>query len=157
MQDHIDYFVNSVPQLVAQLKADQEGSFGLMTPQHMIEHLIWVTKSSIKDYGPGPAELTEGQKKFMHFIQSGKPFQYRPSEKTKADLPQLRYASLEEALSQLPEAIERLVKDASSRGDKAYFNPMMGSVSPSDMIGFQRRHFEHHLESQFGLKVPKES
>jgi oxepin-CoA hydrolase/3-oxo-5,6-dehydrosuberyl-CoA semialdehyde dehydrogenase len=157
MQDHIDYFVDKVPQLVAHLKSEQKASFGLMTPQHMIEHLIWVTKSSIKDYGPAPAELTEGQKKFMHFIQSGKPFQYRPSDKTEADLPELRYASLEEAVSHMPEAIDRLVKDVSSRGDKAYYNPMMGAVSVIDMIGFQRRHFEHHLENQFGLKVSKES
>lgn len=153
MKELIDYFQITVPQLVEELKADQEPSFGLMTPQHMIEHLIWVTKSSIKDYGPAPVELSEGQQKFMTFIQSGKPFKYRPSDKTKDDLPPLKYGSLDEALIHLPEAIDRLVTDVQTRGEKAYFNPMMGVVSPLDMLSFQQRHFVHHLENQFGLSV----
>ena len=31
--------------LLATLTADTEPKFGLMTPQHMVEHLIWVTKA----------------------------------------------------------------------------------------------------------------
>ncbi len=150
--DAIDY-LKAVPQMIEDLKANATPSFGVMTPQHMLEHLIWVTKSSIKDMGPAPdkSELPEKVLKFMHFIESGKPMKYIPKDVNADDLPELRLASLDEAKKGLLGAIDRLVNDFQQRGDRPYFNPMMGVVSPQHMMSFHQRHYVHHLESQFGL------
>lgn len=153
--DDKTYLKSQVAKLISGLDASQEPVFGLMTPQHMVEHLIWVTKSSIKDMGPAPdlGELSEGQQKFMHFVKSGKPMQYRPSDKTKADLSDLRMPSLQAAIEELNVAVDRLVSDYDSRGDKPYYNPMMGVLTPDDMMSFHKRHYLHHLENQFELKA----
>ena len=149
--ENLIYLKESVPQLVKTLDPDQQPSFGLMTAQHMIEHLIWVTKSSIKDMGAAPEELSDKQKGFMKFVKSGAQLEHRPSNKTKADLPQLRYSSLAEAVEELPKAIDRLIQDYESRGDRHYYNPMMGILEPDEMLGFHVRHYQYHLEKQFGL------
>ncbi len=150
----IDYLKNA-PTMLKNLSADTKPNFGLMTPQHMVEHLIWSTKSSIKDMGPPPPmeEIPVGAQKLMAFINSGKPFQYRPSDKTKADLPELRMSSLNEAISELENAVDRIINDHNSRGDKPYYNPMMGLIAPDMMMSFHMRHYYHHLEAQFGLKA----
>ncbi len=156
MENNIKYLRMQVPSLLAQLQADATPTFGLMTPQHMIEHLIWVTKASIKDLGPAPAELNEKQLKFMKYVKSGKPMKHFPSEKTAADLPDLRMPSLEAAVSELNTAIDRLIIDAETRGDRDYYNPMMGVLSPAEMVDFHVRHYQHHLENQYQLKVVAE-
>jgi hypothetical protein len=153
MKDHINYLSQSVPALVKGLSADQEPSFGLMSPQHMIEHLIWVTKSTIKDMGPAPDELNEKQLGFMKFVTSESPMVHRPSDKTKADLGELRFDSLAESINELNNAIKRFVSDVESRGDKAYYNPMMGVLTPAQMASFHARHYQYHLEKQFGLSA----
>ena len=149
-----DYLKNA-PTMLKNLSAEAIPNFGLMTPQHMVEHLIWVTKSSIKDMGPPPPmeDIPEGAQKFMHFINSGKPMQYRPSNKTKADLPELRMSSLNDAISELENAVDRVINDYNSRGDKPYYNAMMGVIAPDMMLSFHMRHYQHHLEAQFGLKA----
>lgn len=57
MNEYKDYLVNKVPELLQKLKFDAEPGFGIMTAQHMIGHLIWVTKSLVKDYCPFPDQF----------------------------------------------------------------------------------------------------
>jgi oxepin-CoA hydrolase/3-oxo-5,6-dehydrosuberyl-CoA semialdehyde dehydrogenase len=146
-----DFFQSEVPNLVSKLKESSKPSFGLMTAQHMIEHLIWVTKSSIKDMGPAPKELSDGQKGFMQFIDKGAEFKYRPSNKTKDDLPALKYTTFKEAKAELPEAIKRFSKAIIDKKGSTFFNPMMGILSPEQMELFHYKHFKWHLEKQFEL------
>jgi oxepin-CoA hydrolase/3-oxo-5,6-dehydrosuberyl-CoA semialdehyde dehydrogenase len=144
------YLKSTVPQLLDQLTPDHTPSFGLLTPQHMVEHLIWVTKSSAKDYGPAPEQLTEGNEKFMKFVKTGANFEYRPSTKTAADLPALRMESLAAAIAEVPQSIERLYQFAK---DHEFYNPMMGRLSFDELELLTAKHFQHHLENQYGLKL----
>lgn len=148
MNNHKTYLTQRVPELVAQLKADMSPTFGIMTPQHMIEHLIWVIKSSTKDFGPPPETLTEGQQKFMRFIEKGANFKYRPSDKQTSDLDPPRMADLQSAIAVIPEAVQRLYNH---NEDHVFFNPMMGKVSFANMELMQAKHFKWHLEEQYGL------
>ena len=56
-----------MPQRLSKLKEDSLPKFGLMTPQHMVEHLILMTKMAIRIYGQAPETPTEGQLKFKKF------------------------------------------------------------------------------------------
>ena len=147
---YYDFFQNTVPQLVNNLNEEHQPAFGLMTPQHMLEHLIWVTKATAKDFGPAPEELTKGQLGFMKFLQNGAHFEYRPSDKTAADLPALKYDSLEETKAVIPEAIKRLHNFVKDREEKL-FSPMMGHITPDELLLFHYQHYKWHLEKQFGL------
>ena len=145
-----DFLTKKVPELLKQLKPDTEPAFGLMTPQHMVEHLTWAAKSSVKRYGEPTSEPTKGQLGFKRFIEKGAIFQHRPSDRTKADLPALRYASLEEAVSHIPEAVDRFYRHFESNPGYKAFSPMMGELSFEELELFHYQHYRFHLW-QFGL------
>lgn len=148
MNDHKNYLTKRVPELIAELKSDMHPTFGIMTPQHMIEHLIWVVKSATKDFGPPPETFTEGQQKFMNFIEKGAHFEYRPSDKKVSDLDPPRMPDLQSAIDVIPEAVQRIYNHSE---DHVFYNPFMGKVSFSNMELMQAQHFKWHLEQQYGL------
>lgn len=150
MEDPKKYLINTVPELLKQLKADNEPAFGIMTAQHMVEHLIWVTNSSVKDMGPAPEQLSEKQLGFVKFIEKGANFKHRPTEKRREDLDPPRMENIDAAIKNIPEAIQRLY---ACDADKTFYNPMMGKLSFAQMELFHAKHFEYHLEEQFGLKA----
>ena len=150
MNEHHKYLVEVVPQLLSQLDSDAIPAFGIMSAQHMVEHLIWVTKSTAKDYGPAPEVLGDKQMGFMRFIEKGAHFEHRPSDKKKEDLDAPRMKSLQNSIDTVPEALERLY---SFPRDHIFYNPMMGRLSFAQLELFHAKHFEYHLEKQFGLSI----
>ncbi len=150
MSNHKSYLTEVVPQLLSHLTNEHEPSFGVMTPQHMVEHLIWVTKSSVKDYGPPPADLSEGQLKFMKFIEEGAQFKVYPPKKAREELDSPRLPDLSAAIEVVPEAISRIYNYAP---DHIFYNPMMGRMSFEQVELLHAKHFAWHLEKQFGLTV----
>jgi len=146
------YFENDVPKLLSKLHTKTRRAFGLMTPQHMVEHLIWVTKSSVKDMGPAPELLSEKEMSFVKFIEKGGHFYHSPSDKTKDDLLALKYTTLAEAVAELPNAVDRMYTAlANKKEGESFYNPMMGALTPEQMEFFHMRHYKWHLERQFGL------
>jgi len=137
--------------LLQNLTADREPNFGLMTPQHMVEHLIWVTKTTIGRKGEQEKEPTKSQLYFGKFIANGAIFEHRPKPgQTKADLPPLKYSSLQEAIEQVAPAIERFYQHFEDNPDAVCFNPMMGELTKADLEVFHAQHYRWHLQ-QFGL------
>ncbi len=122
-----------------------------MSAQHMVEHLVYVTKAGAKDYGPAPEQLSPAQLKFMAFVTSGAIFTYKPSDKKADELEPPRSESLEMAVSLVPEAISRIYKH---NPDHIFYNPFFGVLTFAQMELLQAKHFEHHLEHQFGLTLP---
>ncbi|MEO1257416.1 MAG: hypothetical protein AAFZ15_01420 [Bacteroidota bacterium] len=145
-----EFLTQKVPELLKQLKPDTEPAFGLMTPQHMVEHLTWVAKSSVKRYGEPTGEPTRGQLGFKRFIEKGAVLKHKPSDKTKADLPALKYGSLEEAISHIPEAVGRFYNHFENNPGYKAFSPMMGELSFAELELFHYMHYRFHLW-QFGL------
>ena len=145
-----EFLTQQVPELLNKLKPDTEPAFGLMTPQHMVEHLTLIVKTSVKRYGEPEAEPTKRQLGFRRFIENGAIFQHRLSDKTRADLPALKYGSLEEAASHISEALHRFYDHFEANpGFKAY-SPFMGEMSFEELELFHYQHYRYHLW-QFGL------
>jgi oxepin-CoA hydrolase/3-oxo-5,6-dehydrosuberyl-CoA semialdehyde dehydrogenase len=145
-----DFLQNDVPQLLSMLNSDREPNFGLMTPQHMVEHLTWVIKSSVKRYGEPEESPTDRQLGFKKFIENGAVFQHRPSKKTKADLPELKFGSMDEALEKIPEAISRFYNHFEANPGAKSYSPIMGELSFDELELFHYMHIRFHLW-QFGL------
>lgn len=143
-----EFLLSEVPTLLQDLTPDSKRAFGLMSPQHMVEHLIWVTKSSVKDFGPPPKEFTDPQKGFMKFVNKGAYFLHRPTKDDKDKLASLRMSSLEEAVNEIPAALSRLYNHDKGH---TFYNPAMGMLSFEDMEHFHYMHFKYHLQHQFGL------
>jgi len=149
--DKKEFLVNQVPDLLKELKAEAEPNFGLMSPQHMVEHLIWVTKSSLKRAGEPAAELNKSQSYFRKFLDSGAKFKHRPKEgQTKDDLAKLRYGSLEEAIAEVPKATDRLFTTFQENPSYKSYNEMMGEFDKNDHELMHYEHFKWHLY-QFGI------
>jgi len=146
-----DFLINEIPKLLENLKPETKGNFGLMTPQHMVEHLTWVIKSSAKKHeGERETPANKRQLGFQKFIKNGSVLQYRPSDKTKADLPQLKYSSLEEAISFIPESVQRFYNFWDANPDYIPYGSFMGEMPFEDLELFHYMHCRYHLW-QFGL------
>jgi len=146
-----DFLINELPKFLKKLTPEKEGNFGLMTPQHMVEHLVVVIKTTAKKYeGDRESVPNERQVGFQKFIRNGAVLKHRPSDKTKADLPPLKYSSLEEALSHMPEAVQRFYDFWDSNPDYTPYAAFMGEMSFDEVELFHYMHFRFHLW-QFGL------
>ncbi len=121
-----------------------------MTPQHMVEHLLVSTKSILKRHGEPEGEPTKGQLAFKQFIANGALIQHRTSDKTKDDLPALKYGSLDEAISHMPEAVDRFYNHFKENPDFKCYNNFMGELDYGELEIFTYQHFRWHLY-QFGL------
>lgn len=143
-----DFLTNELPKQLRTLSADQAPNFGLMTAHHMVEHLIYVTKSMMKRMGEPEGEPTKSQLYFRKFVDAGCPFEYRPKEDAKVN--DLRTGSIEEAVKILEGATDKLYGLFESNPDHKSYNPMMGEFNLSELELFFYQHGRWHLH-QFGL------
>lgn len=133
--------------LFAKLQADTAPKFGIMTPQHMVEHLIWTAKSMSKRHGEPDPAAAEKQAKWQMFLQNPT-FKHMPKDDAK--LGDLKYGSLEEAIAQIPAAVERIYAPFEADEHFKAYNPMMGEIDFEAAQRFHHAHFRYHLD-QFGL------
>lgn len=149
-KDKKQFLSTELPELLKNLEPDTKPNFGLMTPQHMVEHITMVVKTSIKRYGEPENPPTDKQLGFQKFIAKGAIMKHRPSNKTKEDLPILKYESLEKALAQVPVAIERFYQHFEAHPDVKAYNPFFGELSFEELELFHYQHLRYHCW-QFGL------
>ena len=146
-----DFLLSEFPALLKNLTPETEGNFGLMTPQHMVEHLVKVMKGLANKYeGERETPANKRQLGMQGFIKSGAVLSYRPSEKTKADLPALKYGSLEEAVAEIPAAVQRFYDFWDADPSYVPYAPFMGEVSFEHLELFNYMHVRYHLW-QFSL------
>lgn len=145
-----EFLTQEVPELLKKLEATREGNFGLMTPQHMIEHLALSLKASVKRQSEPESPPSERHQGFKRFIQKGAILKHRPSDKTKADLPELKYTSLEEAIAQIPIATKRFYDHYETNPNFVSYNKFMGELNFEELELFHYQHYRYHLW-QFGL------
>lgn len=144
------FLTEEIANSLKNLKADTPAAFGIMTSQHMIEHLTWIIKSSAKDHGEPEGQPSKGQLGFKKFIEGGAIFKHRPKDQSKEDLPPLKYGSLEEAMAQIPLAISRFYHFYEGKSDKKGYHPMMGELTFEEIELFHYMHVRYHFW-QFGL------
>lgn len=147
---HKEFLTDEAPKILKNLKAETEPSFGLMTAQHMVEHLIFVTKTSIKRYGEPSDSPSKSELGFKRFIENGARFEHRPSNKTKVDLPSLKYDTLEEAIEELPNAVARFYNHFESNPGFKSYNKIQGELSFEELELVHANHYRYHFK-QFGL------
>ena len=145
-----DFMTNEVMELLKNLQTNTPPSFGLMTPQHMIEHLTWTLKNAVKRHGEPEHPPTEKQLKFHKFIENGAVFKHFPSDKTIDDLPPLKYENLDQAKTQIGIAIHRFYDHFENNPDFKAYNPFIGELEFEELELFHYMHYRYHLW-QFGL------
>jgi len=140
--------------LIEILDASEKPVWGIMTPQHMIEHLGMIFYSTSLGRGQDlilPEE--EAQKWKKRFFSSYYPFprniRMAGTQDKPVELAPLRYASLDEAKEKLSGAIAGFVKAYQDQPDQVAVHGYFGDMDMSEWLAFHVKHMEHHL-MQFG-------
>lgn len=133
------------------LTVDQQSEWGIMTPQHMVEHLIVATKMSNGGLHIPcriPKEMIPKYKAFL--LESDGEMERGIKAGGMEGLLDLRYSSLEEAINKLESEIDTFHAYFESNPDAKIENPVLAEIGYEDWKTFHKKHFTHHFK-QFGL------
>lgn len=138
-------------QRIQHLSVTTEAQFGILTPQHMVEHLILTVKMSagripIPEFVPNERQLA--QKKALLFTDL--PF---PKGIKGPGLPDtlldLRFPDLETAKAELIKSWDAYQLLFKENPNKQTLHPGFGLLNFDEWERFHAKHNDHHL-SQFG-------
>lgn len=146
-----DFVLQELAPMLRTLEGTQAPNFGLMTAQHMVEHLVWVTKVMSRRIGePEGGEATKSQLYFKKFVTKGCPFEYRPKDDRNTDLKPLKYGSMEEALDALEDTNKKVYELLEANPDYKSYSAMTGEFNVAELDMFVGQHGRWHCY-QFGL------
>lgn len=146
-----EFLSQELEQLIKSLKVDQKPLWGLMTPQHMLEHLIVTYKLSIGRINVPVMSKEEDFPKLKAYLMKDSPMRRGvPSPTGKNELQPLRYLSLEEAKQKLMAETESFLKFAEEQPEFIANHPYGGPMTAEQWLLFHRKHIKHHF-IQFGL------
>lgn len=145
------FLSDELPSLLDELKHDQQPDWGIMTAQHMVEHLIITAKLSLGRFDIPIASAPEQmEKRKKHLITDGPMQRSIQMPDGNNDLKPLKFPNLEEAVNTLKEAMEQVVKREELQPEAKVNHPFGGPMTATEWMLFHRKHIKHHL-IQFGL------
>lgn len=147
------FLQETLPSSLAQLTADAQALWGLMTPQHMVEHL---SGAFVMSLGRFNLSLQVAEKELpgrLDWMRSGKPFRKSvPAPGGQAGkLQPLRSGSLPEAIEVLMNARDKFYQFYQDESEnRSAVHPYFGGLNGAEWEHFHYKHIYHHL-SQFAL------
>lgn len=139
--------------ILNQLQADEKPRFGVMTAQHMVEHLAFAVRFSNGKEPQRHYYLPEKEQKIKAYIlDTDNDFLigFRSPVMPVEGLPELQYPDLNEALTRLRTELADFDSYFLRHPEDQPVNPTMGELNHKEWIRFHNRHFTHHFK-QFGL------
>ena len=138
--------------VVAKLTPETKPLWGMMTAQHMLEHILLVINAGI---GKFPVSIYTPEDKIPRskaFLMSEKPM---PREFKAPNLPQeetmpLRFPDFETAKEKLRQGIANFYAYYENNPEAIHPHPVFGMCNFEEWDMMQRKHFTHHF-TQFGL------
>lgn len=140
--------------LLNKLDADTKPSWGIMTPQHMVEHLILSMQMStnklgeLKTFNP-PEKLPVLRRVLMSERPLPKGFINPYIGKGLVDL---KFDNLSQAVDELKKEVEDYYSFFEIDKSKITVNVTFGELNFDEWEVFHTKHFTHHL-TQFGIKI----
>ncbi|MFC5624516.1 DUF1569 domain-containing protein [Algoriphagus winogradskyi] len=145
--------ITSIEKKLKALEANTKAEFGIMTPQHMVEHLTLTVKISygrikIPEFEPSEKQLFQKRALLDSTMEFPRGV-LAPNMKAGELLP-LRNSSLDEAKKQLIESLTGYTTFFNSSPDASSVHPRFGKLNYSEWEKFHPKHFKHHF-GQFGI------
>ncbi|GGE24606.1 phenylacetic acid degradation bifunctional protein PaaZ [Psychroflexus planctonicus] len=135
------------------LTEEAEAKWGMMTPQHMVEHLemgLRIATGEISDFEVAtPDEYIEKVQETLYNYEK-MPQGYKMPLMKKDELEDLKHENLDEAKKALLEAYETYEVFFRENPDTTTKNAVFGELTAFEWKLLNRKHFNHHFE-QFGL------
>ena len=135
------------------LRENASPGWGMMTPQHMVEHLEWSLKAATgeiptKETVTPEEQLEKMQESLYNYSPFPKEFQHPLLKKGKTEA--LRYDDLEKAKQALLEAYEQYLLFFKEHPEAETRHVVFGDLDKGLWDLVHRKHFNHHFE-QFGI------
>jgi hypothetical protein len=134
------------------LNPDAKPRFGVMSPQHMVEHLSYSTAMST---GRFPQKLYFSEEQAIYhkslLLDPDAAFPANFKAPMLGDTPPpLSFADLPAALEKLKKELDKFSSFFEVNPDAMPVHPAMGPLNKEEWIVFHNRHYTHHFQ-QFGL------
>lgn len=151
------FFTEEVPSLLESLDKKEQPVWGIMTPQHMLEHLIVTFKMSVGRINIPVVSKEEDFPRLKAYLMKDSPMRRSvPAPTGKNELQPLRSASLEEAKEKLIKETNSFIDFMRANPDFIANHPFGGPMTAKEWLFFHKKHFKHHF-IQFGLIPDYES
>lgn len=144
-----------VLQLLKSIPADAVPVYGLMSPQHAVEHLILLYKISNGKMFFDLQYAPEKAAKFKHYVINtdneftpGFKAPILPVDKT---LP-YQYKNIDEAFFYLKMEMDAFAQYFTENPTAKTVNPTLGALQYDEWVLFHDKHITHHLK-QFGVEI----
>lgn len=145
------FFLEELKILLKNIQPETKPQWGIMTPQHMIEHLVGAWRISNGNARVKLSVKPNDVPKRKAFLMSDMLFPKGVQKPvTKGGLGKLRKANLTEAKNQLFLEVDAFFIYHEANADALEIHPAFGPLTKDEWIRFQSKHMYHHL-SQFGL------
>ena len=142
----------TIPHLLRNLSPDATPEWGLMTPQHMVEHLVgsWrISNGRARIKTVLPLDEVERRRQFLF---SDKDYDQNITNPVQGKgLIPLRKENLDSAIEQLENEMEAFFAYHEEHTQAIETHPVFGELNYNEWLIFQTKHMKHHL-TQFGLK-----
>ncbi|MEZ4948046.1 MAG: hypothetical protein R2784_01420 [Saprospiraceae bacterium] len=147
-----EFFEKDMPVLMDKLSADMEPQFGLMRPQHMVEHLVWVLKASNGKLDLPIKNKPERIPQFVAFLDTDIAIMpnYKNPLVDRDNTEPLEYSDLESAKAAFWKEWEDYKVFFKENPEAETSNTVYGYLGKD---GWEKLHFKHILHHlvQFGL------
>jgi hypothetical protein len=148
MEQFIAFPSEEIWQLMGTLQPDTPAMWGMMTPQHMVEHLqlpLKIAKGEISVEVITPADKVERVKTLMLLgpapLKKGFAAPFLPE----GQLIPLQYSNLSAAIAALKEEVASFETFYANYTGEKIAHPVFGPLNKEEWYLFQSKHFTHHL------------
>ncbi|MEM6766823.1 MAG: MaoC/PaaZ C-terminal domain-containing protein, partial [Bacteroidota bacterium] len=147
-----DFSIAKAQELLQGLTEETKPEWGIMTAQHMVEHLEFFEQAGLKKISMDFVTPVERLEKYTESL-----YNYRKMPKNfqqvllrKGEVEDLRYGSLDKAKEALISHLKEVEQTFKDNPDFLYFNTTFGMLNSYEWKLYNRKHMQHHFE-QFGL------
>ncbi|WP_179020935.1 phenylacetic acid degradation bifunctional protein PaaZ [Winogradskyella forsetii] len=152
-ESFVEMTEEKIEELLSKLKEDTKPKWGIMTPQHMIEHLEYtykITSGDIQDFEIATPEkiLEKVHASLYNYDKFPKNSQFPQLEKDKLD--DLKHPDLATAIEKFKAQREKYLEYFKEHPDAKLKNLVFGELNRYESYLLERKHLNHHFE-QFDL------
>jgi oxepin-CoA hydrolase/3-oxo-5,6-dehydrosuberyl-CoA semialdehyde dehydrogenase len=148
------FFKVRVPEIIGNIRGDEPALWGMMSVQHMIEHLMFPLEfvhMGMTIQVLTPPEKLERQREFLMGTY-GMPRNFKMPLLPADKLPKLMGEDLNASKALLINALQGFLKVINQQDFTSLPHPLFGYLNKEEWLTFQYKHFLHHFE-QFGIEV----
>lgn len=151
LQEKIEFIKVTTPRLLEDLRAKSSPWWGVMTAQHMVEHMTMGLQNSIGKINfplATPAEKLQASKEYL---MSDKEFKQGAKHPNLKETPEpFKTKNLIDAYETFVMAINEFFEFFKANPGKTTLHPSFGELNYEEWVHLHYKHFMHHLK-QFDL------